>query len=66
MVNARSVSGWEISPTMLVGISPKFSYYCGHCGKYNSTRISVEAIRRGRPYTCCARCGTVNNLNLRF
>lgn len=66
MVNAKIISGWSISPSIIFGQSPKITYKCGECGYINSTRISMDAIRRKKSYVVCAKCGEVNNTKLRY
>jgi transcription elongation factor Elf1 len=66
MVNARNVSGWSLSPSILLGQSPKISYKCGYCGHVNSTRISMEAVNGNKSYVVCAKCGVVNDTKLRY
>lgn len=64
MVNGRLVNGFVWSPTMLMGISPKISYYCGNCRHHNTTRLSVAALKRRMAYACCELCGETNDLRL--
>lgn len=66
MVKTRIISGWSISPSILFGQSPKITYRCGDCGHINSTRISMDAIRRGKPYVVCSMCGEVNDTRLKY
>ena len=39
-VKCTKFSAWNWSPTMLIGISPKFEYICGKCGNYNKGRFT--------------------------
>lgn len=66
MVDARNVDGWSISPAMLFGVTPLISYKCGACGKYNETRLSLEAVSREKSYVVCSYCGEVNDTKLRY
>lgn len=66
MVNARNVSGWAWSVSILGGMSPKITYNCGECGRRNQTRLSMTAITKKRAYTVCAHCGEVNDTRLRY
>lgn len=54
MVNARNVNGWNMSISMLIGMSPKISFNCGACRKYNETRLSMKAVSRKShmPFVC--------------
>ncbi len=64
MVNVRKLEMWNMSLSMLVGKSPKIRYICGNCDSYSETRISVNAIRLGRPYVLCPYCGEINDTEL--
>lgn len=64
MVNVRDLQTWNFSLSMLGGKSPKIKYICGNCGAYNETRISMNAIKLGKPYVVCAYCGEINNTRL--
>lgn len=66
MVKVRDISTWVISASMLFGKSPKIEYTCGNCGEYNSTRISLTAIRNEKSYVVCAHCGEINDTGLRI
>ena len=66
MVKARNLSCWNMSISMLKGLSPKIHYNCGKCGEYNTTRLSVEAIANRKPYAVCAYCGEVNDTQLKL
>ena len=41
-VKCTKFSAWNWSPTMLIGISPKFEYICGKGGKYNKGRFTLN------------------------
>lgn len=64
MVNVRSLQMWNMSISMLYGKSPKIKYICGECGAYNETRMSLNAVKIGKPYAVCAYCGEINNTGL--
>lgn len=66
MVNVKALEMWNMSISMLAGKSPKIRYKCGKCRRYNSTRISLQAVKAGNPYVVCAHCGTVNNTKLKL
>jgi uncharacterized Zn finger protein len=66
MVRARNISGFSVSLSMIFGQSPKITYNCGACGHTNSARMSLEALQRGKPYVVCAKCGEVNDTNLKL
>ncbi len=46
--------------------SPKIHFICGDCGMYSTGRIPLENIAIGKPYICCKRCGTVNEIPIEF
>lgn len=66
MVRAREVMGWSWSVSVLAGKSPKIDVQCGSCGRWHSTRMSVEAVKRGNSYVVCPYCGEVNDTRLRY
>lgn len=66
MVNAREVEGWSWSPAILFGKTSKIEVQCGECGKWHSTRISLEAVKRGNSYVVCPYCGEVNDTKIRY
>ena len=66
MVDAKNVDGWSISPSMIFGLTPKISYRCGACGKYNEIRLSLEAVSNKKAYVICSKCGEVNDTKLRL
>ena len=43
-VKCTKFSAWNWSPTMLIGISPKFEYICGKCGNYNKGRFTSNTL----------------------
>lgn len=45
---------------MLFGVSPKFQYYCGKCGKYNTGRFTTRTYDREGGHLWCAHCGEEN------
>lgn len=59
VVWARKFSGWNMSPTMLFGVGPKFDVICGRCGGGFSRRIPLV----NNPMVVCP-CGTANKLRL--
>lgn len=56
----------NMSLSTLFGKTPKIEYTCGSCGAYNTTRLPMESVRLGRPYTICRFCGTTNNIPIRI
>lgn len=64
MVNVKALEMWNVSLSMLVNKSPKIKYICGKCRSYNTTRISLTAVKLGRPYVICECCGEINNTGL--
>lgn len=60
MIRAKCFEMYNMSLSMLFGKSPKIKYICGKCGKYNKTRISVNAVKLKAPYTRCQSCGVTN------
>jgi predicted SprT family Zn-dependent metalloprotease len=64
MVNVKRLQMWNMSLSMLIGKSPKINYICGKCDSYNETRISMNAVRMGRPYVICSYCGEVNDTKI--
>ena len=59
-VRCKCFSMFDMSLSTLFGESPKIKYICGNCEGHNETRIPVESIEYGRPYTRCKFCGTTN------
>lgn len=66
MVNVRDLEMWNMSLSMLVNKSPKIKYICGNCGSYNETRISLNAVKRNKPYVVCSYCGEINDTKLKL
>lgn len=64
MVNVKDMSVWNVSISMIIGISPKIEYICGKCGSYNTARISMESIKIGKPYVVCKLCYEINDTKL--
>ena len=64
MVRARNITGFCWSVSILKGMSPKISFNCGCCGRYNETRISIAAIENKKPYAICSHCGEINDTQL--
>jgi len=64
MVNVKKLQMWNMSLSMLFGKSPKINYICGKCDSYNETRISMNAVRMGKPYVVCSHCGEINNTKI--
>lgn len=59
-VKCTKFSAWTWSPTMLFGISPKFEYICGKCGKYNKGRFTSNTYDREGGHLWCSHCGEEN------
>ena len=53
-VKCTKFSAWTWSPTMLLGISPKFEYLCGKCGKYNKGRFTAKTYDRKGGHLWCS------------
>lgn len=66
MVNCKDAILWNFSLSMLFGKSPKITFLCGNCGKYNYGRISMKAIQNHKPYMICEHCGEVNNIQIKY
>lgn len=62
IVTCKSYRMLNMSLSTLFGKTPKIDYTCGCCGGFNSTRLSVQSVRIGRPYTQCKLCGTINKI----
>ena len=62
VVTCESYRMLNMSLSTLFGKTPKIDYTCGECGAFNSTRLPVESVRIGRPYTICRFCGTTNKI----
>jgi hypothetical protein len=58
---ASNFSGWNFSPTMLLGIGPVFSVTCGRCGGGFRKRVPLVSC----PVVRCP-CGTANKLRLTY
>lgn len=59
-VKCKKFQAWTWSPTMLFGVSPKFQYYCGKCGKYNTGRFTTRTYDHEGGHLWCAHCGEEN------
>jgi DNA-directed RNA polymerase subunit RPC12/RpoP len=59
-VKCTKFSAWNWSPTMLIGVSPKFEYICGKCGKYNNGRFTSNTYDRKGGHLWCSHCGEEN------
>jgi hypothetical protein len=66
MVTVRDLSMWNMSISMIFNKSPKIGYICGSCDGYSETRISMTAVRLGKPYVVCPYCGEVNDTMLKL
>lgn len=66
MYNCKRFEMYSMSLSSLFGISPKISYICGKCNGYNETRIPLEAVELGRPYSKCEICGAINKIPIRI
>ena len=66
IVECAGFQMYSISASMLFGKSPKIHYFCGSCDSYNETRIPVQAVKLGRPYTTCKCCGTINKIPIQI
>lgn len=64
MVQVRNLMMRNMSLSMLFNKSPKIKYVCGKCDSYNETRISLNAVRLGRPYVTCEYCNEINDTML--
>lgn len=66
MVTVKDLSMWSMSVSMLFNKSPKIEFICGNCNSYSTTRISMTAIERGKPYVICPYCGEINDTRLKL
>ena len=59
-VKAKSCEGFNISPAMIVGYSPKYTVMCGNCGKIFKKRFNLYHW----PEVRCPHCEAINELPL--
>lgn len=60
IVNAKSCKGFNISVSMIVGLSPKYTVICGNCNKSFRSRFNLYLF----PKVKCSHCGAINRLPL--
>lgn len=64
MVNVKSILMLDINRYIRFTRSSRIKYICGKCENSNLGRISIRAIRIGKPYMTCKHCNELNNTGL--
>ncbi len=62
IVDPKWWDGWALTPSMLVGIGPKYKIVCGDCEVSFTKRLPL--VRS--PVVVCPHCGTRNRIPMDF
>ena len=67
MVKAKQYELWNMSVSMLFGVSPKITFKCGTCSHWSSGRASMANINRNNGLLiACPYCGETNKIPCRL
>jgi hypothetical protein len=63
MVNCKQAEMFNMSVSMLFGMSPKVNFQCGSCGHWSTGRGNIQYVNRnGGLYLPCQCCGETNKI----
>lgn len=67
MVKAKHYELWNMSLSMIFGVSPKVVFQCGACSNWSSGRGNTATINRnGGLLISCDCCGETNKIPCRL
>ena len=63
MVRCKQAEMFNMSVSMLFGMSPKVHFQCGNCGRWSVGRGNIQYVNRnGGLYIPCQCCGETNKI----